>query len=299
MKIGVLTKNNVNPAYGAARAGADKIGARLGVQVLHYVPEHPDDADEQAALLLRAVDARVDAIVAAPVLARQVTDALRAASASGIPLFGFVSRVDPVDWTSFVGSDDCRLAKQLALRVFRDLPGGGHVVIVDGSPESQTSLDRRRGFDEAIASTPAIRLVASCNGRYQLDTAKSEFAAVLRRVRRVDAVLAANDMMALGVVAALHEAGRKALVGGVNAIPEAITAIKNGSMVATADFNAMQLAATATECAIRHLRGEKVPARIELAVQIVDRHNVTLWDRPFEERRLMDWEEIVLPTGQR
>jgi ribose transport system substrate-binding protein len=63
-------------------------------------------------------------------------------------------------------------------------------------------------------------------------------------------------------------------VVGVNAIPQAIDAIREGRMLATADFNAMQMCALATECAIRHLRGEAVPAEIELPVAIVERRNV-------------------------
>jgi ribose transport system substrate-binding protein len=64
-------------------------------------------------------------------------------------------------------------------------------------------------------------------------------------------------------------------------------------MLATADFNAMQMAALATECAIRHLRGERVPADIELPVAIVDRHNAEAWDRPYEQRPLATLDEVV------
>jgi ribose transport system substrate-binding protein len=54
---------------------------------------------------------------------------------------------------------------------------------------------------------------------------------------QIDAVLAANDSMALGVLDALKAAGRSALVAGINAIPEAIEAIKSGHMLCSADFN--------------------------------------------------------------
>ena len=41
-------------------------------------------------------------------------------------------------------------------------------------------------------------------------------------------------------------------------------------MLATADFNAMAMSEIATEAAVRHLRGEAIPAEIMLPVQIVD-----------------------------
>lgn len=116
---------------------------------------------------------------------------------------------------------------------------------------------------------------------------------LLARTPRVDAVLAANDSMALGALDALDAAGRSALVAGINAIPEAIETIRHGRMIATADFNAMSMAFVATECAIRHLKGETVPDEIMLPAQIVDRANCALWQKPFEERECPSWRDLT------
>jgi ribose transport system substrate-binding protein len=53
------------------------------------------------------------------------------------------------------------------------------------------------------------------------------------------------------------------------------------------------MAALATECAVRHLRGEAVPEKIELPVEIVDRRNCHLWDLPFEQRPLPTLRETL------
>ena len=44
-------------------------------------------------------------------------------------------------------------------------------------------------------------------------------------------------------------------------------------MLATADFDAMAMSEIATEAAVRHLRGEAIPAEIMLPVQVVDMGN--------------------------
>ena len=46
----------------------------------------------------------------------------------------------------------------------------------------------------------------------------------------------------------------------------AIAAIKAGSLLATASFDAMKMACLAAEAAVRHLRGERVPREIILPV---------------------------------
>jgi ribose transport system substrate-binding protein len=76
-------------------------------------------------------------------------------------------------------------------------------------------------------------------------------------------------------------------------VPDAIEAVKRGTLLATVDFDAMKIASIATEAAIRHLRGETVPREIMLPARIVDRTNYAAWDKPLEARELPRWDEIV------
>ena len=293
MKIAVFPKNRVNPAYAAARLGADRVAARFGASVIHYVPQQPDNAEEQAAQVEAALLERPDAIVLTPVHPTRIDAALEQVVTAGIPLFGFISDLPAQPWRSFAGSDDRKLAEALATDVFARLSGEGTVVFVQGSFDSKTAIDRAAGFADAAARFPGIRVAGTCEGRYDFAVARVAVNDLLRRVAHIDAVIAANDMMALGAIAALREAGRTALVAGINAIPEAIKAIRRGEMVATADFNAMNLAAIATECALRHLGGEVVPRRVMLPVRIIDAGNAVLWDAPFEDRPQIAWADAV------
>lgn len=284
MRIAVFTKNRTNPAYGAARLGADRVAQRLGAQTLHFVPDKGDDPDEQSALIDRALAMRPDAFVFAPVHATRVNAAIGRIQASGIPLFGFVNPIPVGRCVTYVGSDDSRLGLAIADYLFTHLNGRGRVLVVSGPAASVTSIARVRAFEDAAAKHPGIHIVGNCVGDYVREVARDAVAQWLAANERPDACLAANDVMALGALDALGAARRKAAVAGVNAIPEAIAAIKSGEMLATADFNAMRMAALATECAVRHLRGEAVPEKIELPVEIVDRSNCHRWDLPFDQR---------------
>jgi ribose transport system substrate-binding protein len=110
---------------------------------------------------------------------------------------------------------------------------------------------------------------------------------------RIDGIVAANDVMSLGAIEALEDYGRRVPVVGVNAIPEAITALKSGRLLATVDFDALKISCVATEAALRHLRGERVPSDILLPVQIVDATNYLPWDKPLEERECPRWSDVV------
>lgn len=293
MRLAVFTKNRTNPAYAAARLGAERAAQTFGgVAVDHYVPETPDDPDQQAALIERALATGPDAFVLSPVHATRVDPAIRRIAEAGIPIVGFVNPIGAAKSVSYVGADDVALAREMADYLFRHMQGRGTVLLVTGPEQSVTSMDRLRGFLESAQRHPAIRIVGQLAGDYDRGVARTRTAQWLLANDAPHACLVANDIMAIGVLEALDAASRRAMVVGVNAIPQAIEAIGQGRMLATADFNAMQMAFLAAECAIRHLRGEDVPSVIDLPVRIVDRENYGEWNQPYEDRPLLTLHQI-------
>jgi ribose transport system substrate-binding protein len=296
--IAVFTKNRSNPAYAAARLGADRTAARLGARTVHYVPEKPDDADEQIALIDSALETPPDAVVLVPVHPTAINPWIRKITAARIPLIGFLNRYTEPGPVTFVGADDYAIGVRVATYLYEHLKGRGDVVIMEGVPHSVTSTERVRGFRDAQVRFPGIRLVATVCGRYLRAPSRDVGAELIATTLAFDAVLAANDEMALGMLDALEGApARPCTVLGINAIPAAITAIREGKLLATADFNALKISEIATEAAVRHLRGESLPPEIILPVEIVDRSNCAEWDMPFEQRAPASWSELANPRS--
>lgn len=298
MRIAVFTKNSINPAYAAARLGAERTAARFGASVTHYVPRRADDVWEQTAQVAEALAAKPDAFVLVPTDVIAMKEPLARAVAAGMPVVTLINRIEVAGLVTFVGADDHRLAREVGLYLGRHLHGRGNVVMLEGMPGAITSVDRMRGFRDALAEFPGIEVLATLPGEYQREAARAVMETFLASDTPVDAVMAANDSMALGALDALDARGRHAVVTGVNAIPEAAAAIKRGALLATVDFDAMKIAAIAAEAAIRHLRGEPVPREIMLPAQIVDRANCAAWDRPVEARETPPWGEVVSATAR-
>lgn len=293
MRLAVFTKNRINPAYAGARLGAERTAARLGATVTHYVPVKPDDVGEQTAQVAEAIAAKLDAFVLVPTDVMAMKEPVSRAIAAGIPVVTIVNRIEVAGVTAFVGADDHRLAHEIALYLGRHLGGRGNIVMLEGMPGAITNTDRIRGFHDALSEFPGIEVLAILPGEYQREAARAALDGFLASATPLDAVMAANDQMALGALDALEARGRHAAVTGVNAIPEAAAAIKRGALLATVDFDAMKIAAIATEAAIRHLRGEPVPREIMLPARVVDRANCDAWDKPLESRETPRWEEVA------
>jgi ribose transport system substrate-binding protein len=118
---------------------------------------------------------------------------------------------------------------------------------------------------------------------------------LMQRFPEIDGVMSANDDMAVGIVEALHAAGRgdQTKVVGVDVIPDAAQLIKEGKLFASADYSGHDQAYIAVTAAAKHLRGEKVPSDIILPVTIVTQDNVDPWLLTPEERPVPDWDKVT------
>jgi ribose transport system substrate-binding protein len=110
---------------------------------------------------------------------------------------------------------------------------------------------------------------------------------------QIDAVLSANDGMALGALEALKEAGRTSTVIGINGILPAVRLIETGALLASVDFNMFKIGCTATRAAMRHLKNEPLPEKIMLPAEIIDKTNYKAWLTPVDQRVCPDWAEIA------
>jgi ribose transport system substrate-binding protein len=290
-----FTKNRTKPAYAAARLGADRTAARLGASTAHYVPDIPDSVTQQIALIERAIAAKPDAAVFVPCHETQVNEAILGFDAANIPLFNVITPTTAGARVTFVGSDDRALGRDIARYLFAKMSGHGSIIVMEGTPASATSHHRLAGFRDALAEHPSVEVRCSLQGGCQRTTARDVFLAAREAWPVTDVVLCANDAMALGALDAIAEAGSdfRPLVVGVNAIPEAVASIAAGRMLATANFDAMAMSEIATEAAVRHLRGERVPAEIMLPVQVIDASNCAAWNVPFEQRPSPVWERVT------
>jgi ribose transport system substrate-binding protein len=290
--IAVFTKNTTNPAYQAFRLAADQVGHAAGAKIVHFVPKQPDNVDEQIAMVEQVLKERPDAVVFIPVDDVAMIDSVKKLNAAKIPIV-LASNPLPGSFVTFVGADNYAIGHREARYLFDNMGGKGKIVIIEGTAGAPTNRERLRGYRQALAETPGIELIASGVGNYQQPDAKRVMAGFLKAHARIDAVLSANDSMALGALQALKETDRKAIVIGINGILPAVKEVESGSMLATVDFNMFKIGCTATRAALRHLKGEKLPEKVMLPAEVIDKNNYQAWLVPIDQRTCPEWSEIV------
>lgn len=289
----IITKNHTNPAYGGALIGARAVAHRMGCTLDHFAPQVADSPEEQSLLVDQAIASRPDAIILLPAHATGVNDAVARVNAADIPLILFVSEPTAGQWVGFIGSDDTQMAASLAHALLPRLRSDAKVAILDGHPGSITTPQRRSGFEQALAKYPGMQLVDVISGDYQYVPGRDAAMTLLSRHERLDAILAANDLMAMGALDAFAQQGRSVPTVSINGTPDAIAEVRSGRLVATASFNTHHFGCLVVEMALRYLRGEHVPRRIDLTPDIIDTNNAADWDKPYEMRQCPDWDQVV------
>jgi ribose transport system substrate-binding protein len=290
--IAVFTKNTTNPAYEAFRIAADQVARSAGARIVHYVPKQPDNVDEQKAMVDQAVKDRPDAVVFIPVDDVAMIPSVKLLNDAKIPVV-LASNPLPGSFVTFVGADDFEIGYREARYLFEHLGGKGKIVVIEGTPAAPTNRERVRGYKRAFAEYPGIQVLASGVGNYQQPDARRVMEAFLKDFPQIDAVLSANDGMALGALEALKAVNRTAVVIGINGILPAVKLIETGAILASVDFNMFKIGCTAMRAALRHLKGEPLPDKIMLPAEIIDQTNYKAWLVPVDQRACPEWSEVV------
>jgi ribose transport system substrate-binding protein len=292
MTIAVFTKNQTNPAYEAFRIAADRIAQATGVRVVHFVPKQPDNVDEQKAMVEQVLKDKPDVVIFIPVDDVAMIPSVKDLNAANIPVV-LVANPLPGSFVTYVGADDYEIGYRQAHYLFEALGGKGKIVVIEGTPAAPTNRERVRGYKRAVAQYPGIEVLGSGNGNYQQPDAKRAMEKFLAAYPQIDAVLAANDGMALGALEALKEAGRTSVVIGINGILPAVQQIETGAILASVDFNMFKMGCTATRAAVRYLKREPLPEKVILPAEIIDKTNYKAWLVPVEERTCPEWAELA------
>jgi len=290
--IAVFTKNTTNPAYEAFRIAADQVGRANGAQIQHFVPKQPDNIEEQKAMVEQVLKQRPDAVVFIPVDDVGMVASVQKLNEAGIPIV-LASNPLPGRFVTFVGADDYDIGYREARYLFDKMGGKGKIVILEGTAGAPTNRERLRGYKQALSETSGINVLASAPGNYQQADGKRVMAGFLKDYPEIDAVLSANDSMALGALEALNEAGRTATVIGINGILPAVKQIEAGKLLATVDFNMFKIGCTATVAALRYLHREPLPDKVMLPAEIIDKSNYQAWLVPVAQRTCSDWAALV------
>jgi ABC-type sugar transport system substrate-binding protein len=171
---------------------------------------------------------------------------------------------------------DLRRAAELAATyLVEQLQGQGKIVHIQGFSSEKFVTPRTQALAAVVAKQPGITVVWEAEGNFDRARAAQIMQEALAAHPDVRGVFAHSDGMALGALEVLEAAGRHdASVVGIDAVPEALSAVQTGRLRATVDAAPYALGRTALTYAVQIVQGSTPPARVLTDVRLITADNL-------------------------
>ena len=209
-KVALIMKSLANEFFVTMAAAAEDHQAQRqdDYELIVNGIKNESDLAQQVALVEQMVSVGVDAIVIAPADSKALVPVLARAREKGIHVVNIDNRLDGDVLAEydlvipFIGPNNRKGAREAAAFALEQHPEGANVVILEGVTTAQNAIDRRMGFEDAVAASGA-NLVTMQSAAWDQTKAAEVTAAILVRHPEVQVILAANDNMALGAASAV------------------------------------------------------------------------------------------------
>ena len=223
---------------------------------------------------------RVDAIFLAPREFEGLTQALARAKEAKIPVF-LIDReaagTPGTDYVAFIGSNFVEEGQRAGEWTVKNTGGKAGIVILEGTAGASVARDRNQGFNDAIKSSPDMKVLASQPANFTRAEGQNVMQNLIQaHGKNITVVYTHNDEMALGAIQALKSAGmnpgKDVKVVSVDGQKSALEAIQAGDLNVTVECNP-RFGPIAFDTYEKFLRGEAVPTKIIVPDKFYDSSN--------------------------
>ncbi len=272
--IVLIVKTRNNPFFKPMIDSFEQTARELGAVPEVQAPPQEMDKEKQFALVQTEVGKKVDAICIAPADSKGIVPALKAAQDAGVLVVNLDNKVDKptadaqnVVLGGYVGADNEAGGKLAGEALVTALNGKGNVAILEGIRGADNAEARKRGFTDA--ANGKLNVVASETAEWDTEKAYQKMQSILAAHPDLAGVFCANDMMAVGAMKAIAEAGKngKITVVGYDNIPAVQPSLASGAMLATIEQHPDLMGKYGAKMAVGILNGS-VPKGGEIYVPL-------------------------------
>ncbi|SET17787.1 substrate-binding domain-containing protein [Stigmatella erecta] len=276
-KIALVMKTLTNPFFIEMEKGARRAQKELGIELLVKTASQETSIEQQIQIIEDLIRMKFDAIVIAPGDSLRLVPVLKTAQEAGIQIINIDNRLDaeamkglgmaPVP---FISVDNEKAAYASAAFIARQVHKPAKAALLEGIRSADNARQRKLGAERAFKENPLIQIVARETANWKIDEGRDVAKRIFSAHPDIRLLFCANDMMALGALQYLQEAGRDGvLVAAYDALDEAQRAIRAGRLQVTVNQQAAEQGYQGILLAHRALQGGKVPEVVLVEARLV------------------------------
>jgi len=267
--VGLSISTLNNPFFVDLRDGAQAAAAKAGVMLV--ILDAQNDPAKQASSIEDLIAKKVNLVVINPTDSDAIVPTVKKLNAAKIPVITVDRGASGGDIVAHIASDNVAGGVMAAEYVGKRLNGKGTVIMLEGIAGTSAARDRGKGFRDGLKKYPGITLAASQTADFDRAKGLQVMENILQAQKKIDAVFAQNDEMALGAVQAIGAAKRdkETFVVGFDAIADALKAVQEGKLAATVAQQPREMGRLAVEAAAKALGGQKLPKFTPVPLKLV------------------------------
>jgi inositol transport system substrate-binding protein len=223
------------------------------------------------------ISRKVDLLVLVAIDSVGIVPAIKKANEVNIPVICLVIPAKDGNFT-FVGSEHYMAGKLQGELFAKILPVNAKILYLAGTSGMDNARLRKEGFNDTMlaAGRTDVTTLSDMDGDFVRAKGMQITEDWIQTFPQFDAIISANDQMALGAVEALKNANRinGVFISGVDATDEACQAVKDGFMVQTVLLNAPGIAKACMDTIQKILSGQAVEKDVVVPFESITRENI-------------------------
>jgi ribose transport system substrate-binding protein len=230
-----FTNNSLTATWCAqGKQVAETWGKWFGVDVIWY--DGQASIDQQRKALDDIASKKWDFVAIQAVSVDTLIQPVQQLLDNGIPVIQMDTEIDSsnsTNITTFIGPDNVYMGEASATALFERMNGQGKVIMTQGQLGHTGAQGRTKGFYQALAKYPGIELIAKDPADWDVNKTIQLWEDYLARYSDIGGGFFHNDDMALAAAKVIQQEGRTIPISSIDAMPPAIQAVINGTMVTT------------------------------------------------------------------
>jgi len=166
-----------------------------------------------------------------------LTQPVQAMIDKGIPVMDMdtlIAPLDQIDVHAFLAPDNEFMGAAVTQALVSAIGGKGKMVMTQGALGHTGAQGRARGFESVVKNFPDIEVLDTQPADWDVSKVSRIWETLLTKYPEIDAAFFHNDDMALAAYEVMKRQNRTEIkIGGVDAMPPAISAVSDGRMLAT------------------------------------------------------------------
>lgn len=260
--IGLAVANLQANFFNQIKQSVEAEAKAKGLKVI-VVDAHGDSAT-QVNQIQDLITRGVKALIYIPAGATAAGVPVKAAEAAHIPVIAVDRNPPDAPATTFIATNSVQAAHTLGDYVCKISGGKGELAIIQGQLGTTPEIDRNKGFNEAMANCPGIKLVAKQASQEWSQAEGFNIAQdMLQRHPNISIFFGRADALALGAAQAVKVANlnHSVIVVGFDGDTAGLKAVQDGVLAATMTQQTQKMGRMAVDSAIALMDGKTVPAQ--------------------------------------